>query len=305
MNDNEIENHPNLPEEDLFKPEIIGDHHWESLSQEEQKNLIDRFGNPLTIPNTKFSTSDVRQTYGTCPANEKSILALIRERIQWGRYELTIINNSIILYYLGGQPRMLSTRLIIGEDGGIIIPGFIYTETQSPSNPNATLGSVSQKGLLHEAHRGSFTTAHIGNTTNTFNLIPLRRLDPTKNIQVQATEPNSDSLKSLILWASLEATEPLEEDQQYQKIKSELPRFFSNPKNTIDITLTKPLLLSHEIDTPFNTIKDNKPQTVLKAGTIVKATIDPVSFHNHGVITYIFEYNDSYYFCPDSNAKAI
>ncbi len=280
---------------------------WADIPQMQKDSLVEKYGEPIIIPGTEIKIERYERA-GVCDANEKSLAAMTADRLYWGYYNLGIVNHDIVYYRLGGNSRVLAGKIIVGENGGIMLPEEIYKEESY--NGNETMADI----LYNQANicslqngKGTVRTVFLPESGNVFTFSALRSLYESYDVRVDGKNVNVRSQTVAQDLANMALAEAFaNENDLYPKLYPDLPAYFENTEIVKTVETKKVIVRDGEINLPFdiNTVTDPKRQkVVIEAGTKVQAIIDPIAKNNHGDGSYIIKYNGGYYFCPKDDCN--
>lgn len=285
---------------------------WEDLPESRREKLVEIYGEPITIPGASFEIRD-REVAGTCPANETSLAAIDKDRMYWGHYAMAVVNNSMIVYWLEMKPRIISSKIIKGSKGGMILPGMIYTESgYTQEGVSLIQDQVMENGTIHVApqgQRGDFTTLHLSDKPAKYVLTQLREYQSgpvhSRNIDSYIDD---NTVHNIVQKAQLLSME--NEDELYSNLQRDITTYFVDPENpelVKEIKLTAPITPNGEIGLPLDDALKNMKSSSLhfRPGEKFKAIKDPISWNNHGQDVYIMDAGGKYYFCPADCCEVI
>jgi len=275
------------------------------------KKIGKKYGEPITIQGASLEIAD-SQRNGVCNANETSLAALDNNRMYWGYYAMSAVNDSMLVYWLEMHPRIISSKIIKGSEGGLIIPGIIYTESDYPIDGVSRIHeTIMEQGTRHVApsgQRGDFATLHLPEATTKYALTPLREIETgpvtTRSLNGYIDE---NTVANVLMKAKYEAIN--DEDELYQNLHNNISAYFDDPEEPDlirKIVLNKFLTPSGEINMPVaEAVKRGDSSIVFNPGAEFDAIKDPISWNNHGQEVFIINAEGKYYFCPKADCEVI
>lgn len=299
---------PDMPDFNLERKNIY-QLQWQDIPSKDKNRLIYIHGEPVFLSGIKLEIGD-RQRHGTCEANEASIAALAKDPLYWGYYNLAVVG-PMVLWRLELTPRLMTSKIIVGENGGLILPGMIYTEQRSHDDYKSIDEFVTTHGTRHQlSSRGGFTTFNFPEGEDMhFKLTPIRYMEPqivtTHSFTLEISERTIDEIVQEATIAALQ-----DQDEAYEVLYLRLPALFekaSNP-NVLNVRLKNMLLPLGEINMPIDEMRSriSDTQIALPPNSEYPAILDPVAWNDRGEQVYILETNDKkYYFCPNNDCEVI
>lgn len=282
---------------------------WSDIPQSEKDRLVEKYGEPIVIPGTRIEIERYERA-GVCDANEKSLAAMTADRLYWGYYNLGIVNHDIVYYRLAGSSRVLAGKIIVGGDGGIMLPEEIYKEESHSGNETMAdiLYNQSNTHTLSNG-KGTVRTVFLPESGNVFTFSALRSLYESYNVRVDGKDVNVRSQTVIQDLANMALSEAFaNENDLYPKLYPDLPAYFEDPDNVKTVETNKVIVRDGEINLPFDVKSATDPKRnriVIPSGAKVSAIIDPIAKNNHGDGSYIIKYNEGYYFCPKDDCNVI
>jgi len=289
----------------IFNPVEAGNMSFDSLSDDEKTKLVEKFGDPIKIPNVKFATDDGTLA-GTCPDNEKAMAAMSTDQAIWPRYGVILVNQAILAFMLDSKPRIIPLRMVVGENGGILLPGYIYTEsTMALPGREVLYNTAGDQGLvIKRGKRDLAHMAHLGEKQHRFTLSPMRHISEEKIFIRGKGDINFDiqTLRDIATDVSIAAME--QEAYLYAELTNELSEM--SKTETGVLTLSESILRDSEqsLEDRAGLMSEKTRSFVLRPGQKVKAVIDPIYYNIHGEIAYIFEHEGKHYHIPAKNVQS-
>lgn len=157
--------------------ETLANSRWDSIPEGQREKLIERFGEPVRLEGAEIQIGK-QEVAGGCPANETSLLALSEDSMYWGHYGLGVVNDSMAAYGLEMYARIHPARIVVGSEGGVLLPGMIYKEDPYPTpGVSSIYSTLAEEGTTHVAppgERGDFKTVFLPEEPSKYSLRMLR-----------------------------------------------------------------------------------------------------------------------------------
>lgn len=304
----EIESDP--INQEFLDTDTLANSRWEDVPKAQREQLTKIYGEPVRLEGAEIKVGR-QEVAGGCPANETSLFAISEDPMYWGHYGVGIVNDAALVYGLEMYARIHPAKVMIGSDGGILLPGMIYKEDPNPiPGVSSMYGILAEKGTTHVAppgERGDFKTVFLPTEPTKYAIRMLRPIQyGSVNTKTLSGVLDENTVPKTVMEAMDRAI--MDEDRLYGMLKQDISAIYDDPNHIAirDVVLTQPITPKGEIDMPIKeAIAPGGERLVLRPGEKLQAIQDPISWNNHGQTVYIVNKADRHYFCPEDCLEVI